>query len=98
MKKRLLGLSLTLFVLFGLLVLQFYKLQIVEHDKWEKLARRQHYFILKEPFHRGTFYSNTFLKKGHPEAPQRLVIDIEKGEKINCICHKITGKADAFPF
>lgn len=67
-----------LFFLFGILLLQFFRLQIIEHDKWTKLARRQHFFILKEPFHRGTFYSNNTLKKGHPEAPQKLVVDIEK--------------------
>ena len=67
-----------LFFLFGLLLLQFFRLQIIEHDKWSKLAQKQHFFILKEPFHRGTFYSNNTLKKGHPEAPQKLVVDIEK--------------------
>lgn len=78
MKKRLLGLVLALFTLFGLLILQFFRLQIIESEKWTKLGDKQHYFILKEPFHRGTFYSNTSLKKGHPETPQKLVLDIEK--------------------
>ena len=78
MKRKVLALSLGLFALFGLLILQFFKLQIIEQEKWSKLASRQHFFILKEPFHRGTFYSNTSLKKGHPETAQKFVIDIEK--------------------
>lgn len=77
-KKRLLWLALSLFCLFGLLLDRFFNLQILESEKWTKLANRQHFFILKEPFHRGTFYSNTSLKKGHPEIPQKLVVDIEK--------------------
>lgn len=78
LRKRLLWLVLGLFFLFGILLLQFFRLQVIEYDKWARCGSRQHYFVLKEPFHRGTFYSNNTLKKGHPEAPQKLVIDIEK--------------------
>lgn len=78
MKKRLMYMVIALFFLFGILILQFFKIQIEEHEKWSKLARKQHFFILKEPFHRGTFYSNNTLKKNHPESPQKLVVDIEK--------------------
>lgn len=67
-----------LLLFFSLLTIQFYKLQIIENDKWSKIADKQHYFILKEPFHRGTFYSNTSLRKAHPEKEQKLVLEVEK--------------------
>ncbi len=77
-RKRLLGISIGLFLLFALLVAQFYKIQIVEGDKWTKEAARQHYFLVKEPYKRGVFYSNTGIKQGHPEKPQPFVIDVQK--------------------
>ena len=77
-RKRLLCLSLSIFALFALLIAQFYDIQIIEGDKWSKEADKQHYFIVKEPFMRGIFISNTSLKKGHPEAPQSFVIDVQK--------------------
>ena len=77
-KKRLLWLALGIFTLFSFLIIKFYYIQIVEFDKWTKVAHRQHYFVIREPFRRGTFFSNTSIKRGHPETPQRLVLDIEK--------------------
>lgn len=77
-RKRLLYLSLGIFALFALLIGQFYKIQMVEGDHWSKEANKQHYFIVKEPFMRGTFISNTSIKKGHPETPQSFVIDVQK--------------------
>lgn len=77
-RKRLAGVAILIFFLFSLLIVQFYRIQIVEGDKWSKVARNQHYFIVTEPFLRGTFYSNASIKQGHPETPQRLVIDIPK--------------------
>lgn len=76
-RKRLLAVSLLLFALFAILIAKFYQVQIVEGDKWSKIADRQHYFIVKDPFLRGTFISNTAIKKGHPEAPQSLVTDVQ---------------------
>ncbi len=77
-KLRLLFFAIGLFTLFALLIAYFFHIQIVEGEKWSKEARRQHYFVINEPFLRGTFYSNTSIKRGHPETPQKLVIDIEK--------------------
>lgn len=77
-RKRLLCLSLFIFALFAVLIIQFYCIQIIEGDKWSKVANKQHYFIVKEPFMRGTFISNTSIKKGHPEVPQSFVIDVQK--------------------
>lgn len=76
--KRLLFLSLFIFALFAVLVAQFYQIQIVDGDRWSKEADRQHYFIVKEPFLRGTFISNTAIKKGHNETPQSFAIDVQK--------------------
>ena len=78
MKSRFLSLAALLLLLFGILTAEFFRLGVIEHDKWAKLADRQHYFVLKEPFHRGSFYSNTSLRKGHPEKEQKLVLEVEK--------------------
>lgn len=77
-RRQLLILAFIMFFLFSLLIAQFFRIQILEGEKWEKVAKRQHFFIVKEPFQRGTFYSNTSIKKGHPEAPQAFVIDVQK--------------------
>lgn len=75
---RLIFFAIGLFSLFAILIVHFYNLQVIEGEKWSKEARRQHFFIVNEPFLRGTFYSNTAIKRGHPEIPQKLVVDIEK--------------------
>lgn len=77
-RKRILFLSLFITFLFALLFGQFFHIQITEGARWSKIADKQHYFIIKEPFKRGTFISNTSLKKGHAEPPQMLAIDIQK--------------------
>lgn len=77
-KKRLILVAITSFVLFSLLVAQYFKIQIVDGDKWTKIALLQHEMIVSEPFKRGTFYSNTSLKKGHPEVEQPFVVDVTK--------------------
>lgn len=77
-RRRLLGLSFFLFFLFSLLILRFYQIQIVEGERWTKIALSQHQLIVKEPFRRGTFFSNTSIKKGHPEDEQPFVVDVQK--------------------
>lgn len=77
-RKRLVLIMLMLFSLLALLIVQFYRVQILEGELWSKIAHRQHFFIVKEPAHRGTFYSNTAIKKGQPETPQKLVVDIQR--------------------
>lgn len=77
-RRRLLAIAFFIFILFALLTLQFYHIQIQEGDKWSALGDRQHFFIVGEPFARGTFYANNSIKKAHPETPQRLALDIEK--------------------
>lgn len=77
-KKKLVIISLGIFFLFSLLIVQYFKIQILEGERWTKEALSQHEFILKEPFRRGSFFSNTSLKQGHPEKPQPLVFDVTK--------------------
>ncbi|MCB1111297.1 MAG: penicillin-binding protein 2 [Chlamydiia bacterium] len=77
-RKRLLYLGIFIVALFSLLIAQFYNIQIVEGDKWVAQARKQHFFSVTEPFMRGTFFSNTSIKRAHPESPQRFVVDIQK--------------------
>ncbi len=76
--RRLIAIALVLFILFSLLIIQFYKIQILEHAKWTRMAALQHKSVVIEPGKRGIFYSNTSLRKGHPDKPQPFVIDVPK--------------------
>ncbi|MCP5469502.1 MAG: penicillin-binding protein 2 [Chlamydiales bacterium] len=78
MKKRLLIVALSLFFLFSLLIVQYFKIQIVEGEKWSEIALSQHECLLKEPFRRGAFFSNSSVKRGHVEEPRALVHDVTK--------------------
>ncbi len=75
---RILGIAIGLFLLFALLLIQFYKIQLLEGEQWAKQAKKQHFLIVKEPFIRGSFYSNPFVKKGHPAKEEPFVIDVPK--------------------
>lgn len=77
-RRRLVSISLLIFIVFSFLIIQFYKIQILEGEKWAVKAEKQHFFIIKEPFIRGAFYSNPYIKKNHPVEPQRFVIDVPK--------------------
>lgn len=77
-RKRLVLVSIFVFILFGILIVQFFHLQVIEGKKWTKLAKAQHQLVITEPFKRGLFYSNTSLKPFHPEVPQPFVIDVPK--------------------
>jgi cell division protein FtsI (penicillin-binding protein 3) len=77
-RKRLVFVALFVFSLFCSLILQFYKIQILEGEKWTRAADAQHQLIVVEPFQRGVFYANHTIKKGHPEQPQPLVFDVPK--------------------
>ena len=76
--NRLLGISLFLFFLFSRLIVQFFKIQIIEGEKWAKAAKAQHQLVVIEPLKRGLFYSNASIKQAHPETSQPFVIDIPK--------------------
>lgn len=77
-KKKLIIVAASIIFLFSLLVVQFFRIQIIEGDKWNRYALRQHYFEIDEPFIRGTFYSNPTVKRGHPEEAEKLAIDVYK--------------------
>ena len=77
-RKRLLFVAVFLFGLFCLLIVRFYQIQIVDGEKWTQVAMAQHETIVTEPFMRGSFYSNTSIKKGHPEEEQPFVMDVMK--------------------
>lgn len=77
-RKRLVAVSIVLFFFFSLLIIAFFKIQVIEQEKWERRAKAQHQLVVTEPFKRGLFYSNTALKQGHPETPQAFVIDVAK--------------------
>jgi cell division protein FtsI (penicillin-binding protein 3) len=74
--KRLVSIALFLLVLFGLLILQFFRIQVVEHKRWVSKASSQHHIRVKEPAERGRFFSNIELHKGHPQEPVPFVLDI----------------------
>lgn len=74
--RRLLVVAGFLSLLFCALIARFYQIQIVEGNKWTQIALSQHQYIETEPFMRGSFYSNTAIKKGHPEEEQPFVIDV----------------------
>ena len=67
-----------LLCLFSLLLIKFYKIQVIEGEIWQGKADLQHKMFVKEPFRRGTFYSNTSIKEEHPEKQQIFVIDVPK--------------------
>lgn len=75
-RKRLAAVAGFLSILFCLLIIRFYQIQIVQGDHWTKVALAQHQYVATEPFMRGSFYSNTTIKKGHPEEEQPFVIDV----------------------
>src|SRR6185436_14400286 len=74
--KRLVIVAASLLALFALLLIQFYRVQIIEGEKWQKAASRQHHASFAIPYERGIFYSNPTLRKGHPESPVPLVVDL----------------------
>jgi cell division protein FtsI (penicillin-binding protein 3) len=76
-RKRLVWAFLFLFALFSLLIVQFFKIQVVEGEKWTRYAKAQHQLVVTEPFQRGLFYSNTSIKVGHSEL-KPFVVDIPK--------------------
>ncbi len=76
-KKRVLVLGFFLFFLFSLLLGQFYKIQVIEGEKWAKQAKGQHQFVIYEPFMRGSFYARAPLNS-EEEQDQALVMDVPR--------------------
>ncbi len=74
--RRILWVSCSIFALFALLVVQFFRVQIIQGEKWQKVARSQHQLVVKEPFKRGKFFANMSLLPTSRDKKQPLVIDI----------------------
>lgn len=77
-RVRLVALAGLLSLLFSLLIVRFYQIQIAEGEKWFQTALSQHQSIIIEPFKRGSFYSNNSIRPRHPEDEQPFVIDVPK--------------------
>lgn len=77
-RKRLCVIAFFLCVLFCQLIVRFYYIQIIEGDKWAAAAVAQHQYVVTEPCMRGSFYSNTSIKEGHPGEKQPFVVDVPK--------------------
>lgn len=76
--KRLISVAFFLFFLFCLIVIRYYYLQIMQGDKWDKIAQGQHQLELTEYFMRGGFYSNTDIKLDQPNKKIPFVVEIPK--------------------
>ena len=57
-RKRLVVITAALTLLFSLLILRFYQLQIKEGKRWTSLALAQHQTVITEPALRGCIYSD----------------------------------------
>lgn len=74
-KRRLVVMAFSIFCMLSFLLFQFFKLQILEGEKWAKKAQLQHQFVVKEPYKRGVFYSKARYRD--LENPYKsLVVDI----------------------
>ncbi len=73
---RVLWVACFVFALFSILIVQFFRVQIIQQEKWQRHANSQHELIVKEPFKRGLFYSNTSLLTTTRHLKQPFVMDI----------------------
>lgn len=71
-------LAIALISLYTCLVVQFFRLQILQASSWRALARKQHILTLKEPARRGRFLANAQVKLDHPWSEKVLVSDTPK--------------------
>lgn len=76
--KRLIVVACFIFVLFCSIVIRFFHLQILEGDKWLKIASNQHQIDITEYFQRGGFYSNTDIKKDNIKEKVPFVVEVKK--------------------
>jgi cell division protein FtsI (penicillin-binding protein 3) len=63
---------------FAVVLLQFFRLQIVQHEDWAAKARRQHEILVAEHAPRGRFFANTSVLAAHSLEPVPLVHDVSK--------------------
>ena len=77
-RPRIIILACGVFALLSILVVQFFKVQIIQEKKWQKYAKAQHELVVREPFKRGVFYSNLDIVDQTKQKEQPLVLDIPK--------------------
>lgn len=75
-RRRLLLIFLGLLFFFSLVLVQFYKIQIVDGEKWTQKAQAQHRLVVVEPAQRGLFYANNSLQPGQRGQAQPFVVDL----------------------
>lgn len=75
-RKKLVVVAFFVFSLFCFLIIQFFKIQVLEEKKWKQKARAQHQITVIEPFQRGRFFSGGNLSKIHDDPPVALVTDL----------------------
>jgi cell division protein FtsI (penicillin-binding protein 3) len=63
---------------FGAVLVQYYRLQIMQHEQWSAKARRQHEIIVQQHAPRGRFFANSCALAAHPTEPVPLVHDVSK--------------------
>jgi cell division protein FtsI (penicillin-binding protein 3) len=74
-ERRILHVTFALFVLFSLLIVQYYRIQQIEYEKWRGYAARQHEIVVPQVAKRGSFYGQHLRKKNYF---QPLVYDVVK--------------------
>ena len=67
---------------FAALFLQFFKLQVLENEKWEKTAVGQHYFTVETPAKRGTIYASPRFGEPLPLSVDVEVFDLYADPKV----------------
>jgi len=67
---------------FIALFLQFFKLQVLENEKWGKVALSQHYFVVETPAKRGTIYSSPRYGEPIPLSVDVEVFDLYADPKV----------------
>ena len=72
LRGRSLFVSFNLIFLFSLVIVNYYKIQVIEHEKWVKIADQQHHLVVKEPFQRGKI----FLKSENNKRGRPVVMDV----------------------
>lgn len=72
--KKVLVLTFFCFFLFSCLIMQLFRIQVVQGATWEKKARGQQETIVDIPFRRGAFFASSLFKGGGEKEP--IVFDV----------------------
>lgn len=75
---RVLLICFVVILLFGILILKFYWIQIIESEFWQSKAAKQHFTLINEPFKRGDFFALTRSSLVYPPFKQSLNFDLKQ--------------------